>query len=530
MIRVRNSRLPAIAAAVALLALMVCLSRDFGATWDERFQQKYGERIWDYWQGRLPASEFAPRPENEYLYGGLVEVLAVAAQHVVPADAYVVRHAVISVFGWAGIVFAGLLAARLYGPRAGWLTALLLTLAPRYFADSMNNPKDVPFAAVTIAVLYYTLTIDRRPPFLTWRHAAKLALAIALAINIRPLGLMLLAYSIGVIAVTVAASSLSAGQRPSTGALATVAATVALVALTAVPAGTVTWPWAHEHPMARPIEAFGIVSRLNWARGFPALYRGEDFHADSLPWHYVPVWFGISLPLVVLAGLALSPLLAWRRQTRRAAIAALLLFVATPIAAAIVQHATLYDGIRHLSFVVPPLAALAGMGWAGAIESARGRARPVAIALLAIGAAEPLIFQIRNHPNQAVYFSPIAGGPRAAFARYEMDYWGNSMLQAVEWANDLAARAQMPIVVTGNPVQIVQADAERFHSLAVVPRNAENAHLDIRLMRGPAASLKEFAARPDIVYKVTSADGTPLSIVLPGPAFGLLQQRLAREN
>jgi hypothetical protein len=38
--------------------------------------------------------------------------------------------------------------------------------------------------------------------------------------------------------------------------------------------------------------------------------------------------------------------------------------------------------------------------------------------------AEPLVFQARNHPNQIVYFSPLMGGPKSAFARYDMDYWG----------------------------------------------------------------------------------------------------------
>src|SRR6185295_16646657 len=100
-------------AAVALLALMIAVSPSFGFTWDERFQQAYGERIWKYYQGQLPQSDFDTPVGNEPLYGGLVEVACVAVQHVVHADMYVVRHGVIAVFGWIGIVFCGLLAARL---------------------------------------------------------------------------------------------------------------------------------------------------------------------------------------------------------------------------------------------------------------------------------------------------------------------------------------------------------------------------------------------------------------------------------
>src|SRR6185436_11486491 len=100
-----------IAASLLLLVAMVWLSRDFGFTWDERFQQKYGEQIWDYYHGRLPRASFDTDLGNQYLYGGLIEILCAAAQHVLPrVDLYVVRHMVIAVFGWAGIVFSARLA------------------------------------------------------------------------------------------------------------------------------------------------------------------------------------------------------------------------------------------------------------------------------------------------------------------------------------------------------------------------------------------------------------------------------------
>src|SRR5215470_14502797 len=94
----RRGAWPAILAAGALLAVMISVSPSFGFTWDERFQQAYGERIWEYFHGRLPQSAFDTEVGNEPVYGGLVEIACVAAQHVVHADIYVVRHAVISVF------------------------------------------------------------------------------------------------------------------------------------------------------------------------------------------------------------------------------------------------------------------------------------------------------------------------------------------------------------------------------------------------------------------------------------------------
>src|SRR4030095_11967547 len=42
-------------AALALLVAMIALSRDFGATWDERALQKLGELIWDLYGGQVAA-------------------------------------------------------------------------------------------------------------------------------------------------------------------------------------------------------------------------------------------------------------------------------------------------------------------------------------------------------------------------------------------------------------------------------------------------------------------------------------------
>ena len=519
----RTNRRAAIAASLVLLVAMVSLSRDFGFTWDERFQQRYGEQIWDYLHGRLPRADFDTDEGNQYLYSGLVEVAAVAAQHVVPAETYVVRHAVNAVFGWAGIVICGVTAGFVFGRRAGWIAAALLTLAPRYFGDAMNNSKDLPFAAMAMAVLGLTLTLDWSRPRLTWRRAGWLTLFLALAINIRPLGLVLILYAAGVIGLASLANAALGVDEDRWSRFAGNLGRLLAIAVVSVPAGTVFWPYAQAQPFTRPLGAFVTTTQLDWAKGFGVLFAGQNLGADALPWQYVPTWLLMALPPVMLIGLAMSWLIA--RYGLRPAVAwvGLVAFVAVPIAAAIIRHATIYDGIRHLLFIVPPIAALAGAGWSAVLDT---RARVACAALLIIGMAEPLVFQVRNHPNQIVYFTPLMGGPKNAFARYDMDYWGNSMLQAVRWADEVARASGIPLIVSGNPIQAVDADAARYRSLMVVGRANRTYHLDIRLMRGPSDSLREFAARPDLLYKVTTADGTPLCVVIPGPAYLAVADRL----
>jgi hypothetical protein len=577
------NRRPAIArhipliAALATVVVMVLLSRSFGATWDERPLQKYGEQIWDFYAGTIPRSAIDVSFGYTRIYGGLVEFASVAAQHIVKADPYVVRHAVNSVFGWVGIVFAFLMASRLFGTRAGWLAAVLLASMPRYIGESMNNPKDLPFAVLLLVGLYYIVTLSPRYPYLSWGHALKLALAIALALDVRAMGLALLGYAgIGLLVAVVASRERSLARLGAT------AGRFAIVTILALVGGTAFWPWAQEQPLVRPVQALALASGFSW--GNPSLFGGQDLAATDLPWYYLPTWLAMTLPPVLIAGACLSLPRLWRCADARVRLSALWVFVLLPATLAIVRHLTMYDGIRHMYFIVPPIAVIAAAGWdfmlgsprprtgseaapqtaetrpvpsgapslpppfsqpryAGARNLMRasppklasfGKIRPqkisrvVAAALLALGIVEPLIFQIRNHPNQNVYFTPVMGGPRAAFGRFEMDYWGNCMLQAAGWADHQARRAGMPIGVAGNAWEILLVDEMRFPSLWFRRREEDGYHLDVRLLKGPRQAVLDTNARPDVLYRVTTADGAPLCVVVPGPEYPRLEERLAR--
>jgi len=508
-------------AALLLLIALIALSPAFGATWDERALQAYGEQIWDYYSGHRALADIDVGFGYTRIYGGLVEFLSAAAQHLIPANQYIVRHALNAVFGWTGVVFAFLMALRLFGTRAAWLAAVLLISMPRYMAESMNNTKDLPFAVLMLVGLYYILTIRPEYPYVSRSHALKLAITIALAIDVRSMGLVLFGYTAIGLAVAVAAS----GER-STTRLSATAGRFALITLGGLLAGALFWPWAQQSPLIRPIQAFFLASSFSW--GNPSLFAGQDLAANELPWYYLPTWLGMTLPPVVIVGACASIARLWRCRSSRVQLAAIWAFVLIPAAYAVVRGLTLYDGIRHLFFIVPPIAVLAAAGWDLVLA-----ARPVQVAwaaavLLALGVAEPLAFQLRNHPNQTVYFTPVMGGPRAAFGRYEMDYWGNCMLEAVRWSATQAEHAKMPVVITANAWEVAVADASRFPSLAFRLRQQGGYHLDIRLLKGSRDDVIYTSRLPDILYRVTTADGTPLCVVLPGPEYPQLAARLAQ--
>jgi hypothetical protein len=512
----RGSRLIAKAALlfpILLLPVMLAVSGDYGATFDEDLQQYRGEKITRYYAGRVADLEF---PEDgSHLYGAPFDVLAVGLQRIVPADKYVVRHALNAFVGWLGIVFCGLVAHRLFGSGTALLSMILLASMPRYFGHSMNNPKDIPFATLSAAVLYALCCLPARYPFFTWRSASALALATGLALNVRPGALLFLVYAAALLGFR-----LQDEKGFARGPALITAAWLGGITLVTLCLGSVFWPWALERPVIGPILGLRQVSRFGWIGH--VLFNGRDLDALQPVWDYVPRWMLVTTPLVTLAGLVLALLLLRKRSGQQEKAIALWATVLFPIIYIIGVRAILYDEIRHLLFIQPPIAVLAAAGWMWALRSPHAAARRLAALLLVAGLIPPIVFEHREHPNQVVYFNELVGGPAGAYGRYEMDYWGNCVLQAVAKIDGLTSAHQERPRIAGWPPHLLRIDAMRYPRLDVVDRQGGTHQLDVVLSRASRVSVLSLAARQDMVARVTTTDGALLCAVLPGPASASL--------
>jgi hypothetical protein len=511
----------------ALLPLMVLASLDFGATWDEQARHLNGIRVFEYLQG---LRNRAAAEGQGVIYPALFDVICAWLEATFPLDRYVLRHALNATFGWIGILFAGRLAGRLFGGWAGVLAVVLLVSSPRFFADSMNNPKDLPFAAMGMVALYYLSTISPRWPYLSLGTGVKIAVALALGLSTRPVALLYLGYlPLLIAALALVGRSNLVGpllvidRRVHWNLMADTALRVLNISVAVLFLGTVFWPWASVSPLTRPFTALGEAAEYGW--NGTVLFNGENYPARELPSSYLPIWFLISTPPVVMAGMALS-LFPGGTMRSKAQRVALWIAAVGPVALIVVRNSTVYDGMRHALFVYPVMVVLAAAGWAAFLTHHSRWIRRGALVLLALGFANVTLFNVRSYPNQIAYFNELVGGPRGAFGRFDQDYWGNCMLQALEWSAETAVRAQMPITVWGNPLHLVFADATRFPQLAVAERSREFHHLALRLNRGPLEGVTELAARPDALHHVKTADGAILCVVLPGPGFDEVQRRL----
>ncbi|MEW6468021.1 MAG: glycosyltransferase family 39 protein [Bacteroidota bacterium] len=428
------------ACAALILAIMVSVSGDYGISWDEPLQKDYGNRILRYYSSGGKDTSYIDRAKLIHLYGGLAETITALANRLSSHDVYDTRHLVIACFGFLAILFSGLLARELAGWNTGTLALLFAFLTPVFFGHSMYNSKDIPFAAAYAISIYFLTRFIRQLPKPATGTCLGLALGIAMAINIRIGGLLLIAYLLffwlaGILSLLAREKDMPASRLRQ---IRMSFLYPLLIGTAAYFLGLLFWPYGLAQPFRHPFEALRLMSNYDVFDSMN-LFEGRWIHRWEIPWYYIPKWIWITVPLFISLGLVLLPFAFSKKWIGRAVTNRYLLAVTCfvflfPIVYIIVRRSNVYDGWRHLFFVLPPLAAAAAVVWASLIRSLSRKAMRAAAALLLAGTMlQPAAWMYRNHPFESFYFSPLAGGINGAFKKYEIDYYGTSLRQAVEW-------------------------------------------------------------------------------------------------
>jgi hypothetical protein len=417
--------------AVAVIAL--CTVGDYAISNDEGVQHHYGELIVAYYR-----SLFADRAlfafHDLYLYGGLFDVIAVALARVIPCDPYDLRHVLCALFGVGGIVAAAATARLIAGPRAGLIAAVALTLCGAWYGAMFNHTKDIPFASAMMGATLFLVRIGRLLPSPRRADVLAFGLLAGAALGLRSIGLLLFGY-LG-LAVLVYLPWRDHGPKAWRFAAASAWKLVPALAL-AYLIMIAAWPWAALSPL-NPVRGLYAFSAFHY--DVRTMFAGQVYAMADVPRIYVPVYLAIRMPLIMLAGaaLALASLLhpsfvhGWKRRARDVALVALTILV--PLACQVAFRGPAFTGIRHFLFVVPPLAVLAGIGLDGALAALARRSRRLAASAVALVCAcfvWDAAILVRLHPYENLSYNALVGGVPGAFRRYDLDYWFNSMPEAI---------------------------------------------------------------------------------------------------
>jgi hypothetical protein len=450
--------------AAACLALGAAVFRDYGIHWDHDVNRDYGlGSLHAYFElfGRAPPPELeAARrrvaAKHEQIRGPAFELLLAGVELGLgardPREVAFARHLATWAAFAAGVACFFALCARHFESRAlGLLGALALVLTPRIFAHAFYDSTDIAFLSLFVASSLTLLRLLERPGV---GRALVHALVCALLMDVRNVGALVPALTVLLLGVEVARERGAAAKLRELGApmLVYLAALALLI--------PVFWPHLWGAPVSRWIDSLRRATQTGW--GLPVLYLGRFVPGDRVPWHYNPVWMAITIPIPYLAAFGFGACVVardwlrgagpWRRRRGEIVLVA---WLGVPLLVPILLGSTLYDDWRHHYFVYPALLAIALAGverlWREA-RSGVGRLRRglagCALAGLAAGVVPVASSMQQSHPHQNVYFNALAGGDLRR--RFELDYWGLSYRQGLEWILARDPRSRVPVAVANH--------------------------------------------------------------------------------
>lgn len=421
-----------------LLLLGTRIYQDYGMSWDEPAQYRYGQTVIRYVTGQ----------DNNLLtdwdryHGPAFEIILAVAQTLfiktnTEQEIYFLRHYLNYLLFIAGVWCFYLICLRRFRNwKIALLGSLMLVLSPRIFGQAFYNSKDLPFLSFFIISVYTMMRyLDGKK--ILW--AALHALACALLVDTRVLGIMV---PIITVALFVKDIWVNRGER-----------TFKIIAGFAVYGGLLIglvllfWPILWSGPIREFGNAFMQMSRFPW-KG-QVLYRGALIKGAELPWHYTPVWILISTPLIYIVLFTVGLVNIFQKAltapaqfiSERQLDAVALIWLALPLLALVLFRSVVYGAWRHSYFVYPALLLITVVGLDALYKWVVRRRKKMhayfGLGILGVGIALGLIptaqFMIKFHPYQDVYFNSLAGGITGARFKYDMDYWGLSYRKGLEY-------------------------------------------------------------------------------------------------
>lgn len=493
---------------LTLAAVGVLVYDDYAISWDERGLLHYGNLLLDH---------FAPggawETYKSLRFYGPVGPLALALTHrLTTGPAFPAAHLTNFTFFFVAVVaFYALCRYQFRGRMWGLLGAALLVLSPRVLSHGFVNPKDLPLmTAFVVAVYLLVRFLDSGR--LRWIVSCGLATAFATAIRVGGVFLVVLVVA-AIVADLLARSKSDGSWRSSTR---TAAFSVGVFVLVAT-AGTVAlWPFLWENPVARFYEAATVMANFQEGPG-TMLYLGRVVAVADVPWHYLPVWMGVTTPPLYLA-LALAGLVSLPRpgsafvdRTRDRFLFLYVAWALVPLIGIAVLDSPLYDDWRMALFLYPAVLLLAVAGARGIALWATGSParRPLTVGA-AVVLAGALIWTlgttIRLHPYQGTYFNVLAGGEPEQ--RYDVDYWGLSYREGLERLLNMETGPVDLYVCSGpgldNAALLDPELAERIHYVETI----EDARYTLC---APRASLGHWNPGGELLFTI-ERDGIPLLV------------------
>ena len=414
---------PALVCAVFLLVGVATMD-DYGVTPDRKAQRRHAEATIEYVRHM---DEDALHPIDRY-FGVAFQLPLVVVERVLQLEdergIKLSRHFLTHLFFAISGIFCYLLVYRLFNNRLIAVLAMALFLVhPRIYAHSFFNTKDLPFLSMFMITLYVMHRSFQKKTVLAF---ILLGVMVGILVNLRIMGITLFA----IILIWQALDLIrTEGARR-----AQVLNAAGLFILFSVLTVYATIPYLWSDTPGRVFDMFATLSRH--PQESYQLFMGEPIFSREIPREYLPVWFVITTPpLLLLAGLlgmgalclgaVRNPRMLQRDRLLRFGLLVLACFT-VPVLAVVLLRPTLFDGWRHLYFLHAPFTILAAFGLHGLVSAfTLNHVRRAAYVLAGIGVIVTIVSMVRIYPYQGSYFNllPDRSTTDALSSQFIVDYF-----------------------------------------------------------------------------------------------------------
>ncbi|MFT3895701.1 MAG: hypothetical protein QM730_29115 [Anaerolineales bacterium] len=428
-----------------LLTLNILLAgigfRDYGFSWDEPYFYKYADALGyayspqEWFSGHFDLeNSYGPSGTDHKTRGPAYLLLAREPVYLLEAfglDEASAWHLINFLFFQLGVYFLYRISKRWVKPAAALAASALFAWQPLLWGHAFINPKDPSFLTFFLgSVCLGFEMVDRwANGSLTQkqRYTALILPAILLGIttSIRILGplagLLVILYALW-----------RFGKQFSK-----IVLPIVFYGVLAIPIMFVTWPYLWQSPINNFVEVLRFMS--DNPTELAVLYRGEIYHAGSLPRSYLPFEFFATLtePVWVLftAGFIIGYLKLIKAKNWNSIIS-LSLTLSTTILLfgyVLLRRPAMYDGGRHFMFILPPIFIVSGF----AFELLLSKISPywLRAVILVLVLLPGMLGIAKLHPYEYAYYNSFVGGTDKVFRTYETEYWLTCYKQAVEELN-----------------------------------------------------------------------------------------------
>jgi hypothetical protein len=330
---------------------------------------------------------------------------------------------------------------KLAGERAALLAALLLTLTGAWSGAMFTHTKDVSFGACMAWALYYTTLMADKLDRIPRNLSIQLGIAVGFALGLRIGGafaviyLLLLVLIASLIQAPTIKEKLGFYSKAFIGLLPAGIVAFTLMAL--------FWPWAM---MGADHILIAAKSFSHFAFNMNTIVDGTFVSIGEVSRSYLLEYLAIRLPEVFLIGnlsMIIIIMISLPRDIKkikqfsqkRLPQISLAIAISFPLLFVLYDRPALYNGVRHFTFIIPPLAVLAGIGlsqaWDKLSQYPKWQLSFVIISsALAINTAY-ILFELK--PYEYIYYNHFAGkNLKQAEHHWEADYWSSSLIDATK--------------------------------------------------------------------------------------------------